>query len=93
MKGKVLDELLGGDYQSYQGLSKMSLKPTGMGLFMAKMTNVPMDIPIVPDEEDPTHMRYFAYMLPGVKFIIQFTQEEDGHIFVTVERTLFHKIK
>ena len=91
MQVNEIDALLAGEYESYQGLSKATLIPMGSGLMMINVEGMPMPMPIIPDEKDPTHMRYFLYA-GGIKFIVQFYKEDDGNVFVTLEAKLFQKV-
>jgi len=50
-------------------------------------------MPLIPDEHDPARMRYFLYVGPGIKMIVQFNKDENKNIFVTAERNLFQKVR
>jgi len=94
IKAMEHEKLLAGEYQSYCGLNKLTVTSSEMRL-LANMSNLdmPFGIPLIPDEQDLTNMRYFVYTGPGIKMIIQFTKQENGDIFATAERNLWHKVK
>ena len=85
--------MLAGAYESYKGITKISVVKKG-GLLYAesKEKGMEMSLPLIPESEKIENFKFYAIAGPGLKMAVEFVVDPSGKIDAYMERLRLHKI-
>jgi len=85
---------LEGNYESYQGIRRLSVVRKGTMLYLEEKTRfAESSVPLIPESERLENLKFYIYSGVGAKMPVEFVVDPKGRTDLYMERWRLHKVK
>jgi len=86
--------MLAGEYETYRGVNKVSVKKKGSLLYVeSEMWGTKTSYPLIPETDKIEDYKFHTISGPGKKALVEFVIDPSGKIDLYMDRNRFHKIR